>query len=250
MRGFWADFLSTALHPVRFVIFLGVSILAGITGPFGTFSALDLPLRLAYWTFIIALTYTMVLSLRILFQRLSPMSDVRWVNLVVFAVLALTLTPILIWLSRTVVPPEYRGYQPGWSMGFLVFFVGVGVDFGRHVIVEHLNAAGMGDKTPRLRRRLPPEMRGDILHLAARDHQVDVGTSDGVFSIRMRLTDAIAEMEGIDGISTHRSHWVARAAIAEFNLAPKQGRAHVVLINGTEVPVSQKYATEIKALAP
>jgi DNA-binding LytR/AlgR family response regulator len=56
----------------------------------------------------------------------------------------------------------------------------------------------------------------------------------------MRLSDAIAELEGIEGAQVHRSWWVAREAIAQA--VRGDGRATLTLQDGAEVPVSRTYA--------
>jgi DNA-binding LytR/AlgR family response regulator len=53
----------------------------------------------------------------------------------------------------------------------------------------------------------------------------------------MRLSDAIAELEGLEGAQTHRSWWVARDAVEE---ARRDGeRVTLVLKGGAEAPVSR-----------
>jgi DNA-binding LytR/AlgR family response regulator len=56
----------------------------------------------------------------------------------------------------------------------------------------------------------------------------------------MRLADAIAELDGLEGAQTHRSWWVAKAAVADARRA--DGRGTLVLRNGVEAPVSRSYA--------
>lgn len=91
----------------------------------------------------------------------------------------------------------------------------------------------------RLQERLPEDIRTPILHLSARDHFVDVETHTALYSLRMRFSDAVAEMNGVEGYNTHRSHWVSRAAICEN--ANKDGKLFLILVNGTRVPVSRSF---------
>jgi DNA-binding LytR/AlgR family response regulator len=56
----------------------------------------------------------------------------------------------------------------------------------------------------------------------------------------MRLSDAVAELDGIEGAQVHRSWWVARDAIADAKRG--DGRATLTLKDGSEVPVSRTYA--------
>ncbi|MEM6727570.1 MAG: LytTR family DNA-binding domain-containing protein, partial [Pseudomonadota bacterium] len=73
--------------------------------------------------------------------------------------------------------------------------------------------------------------------IAARDHFVEVVTEQGSHRIRMRMADAVAEMEGADGMLVHRSHWVARCAIEGVKRA---GAKHYVISADAElIPVSK-----------
>ena len=61
----------------------------------------------------------------------------------------------------------------------------------------------------------------------------------------MRLSDAIAETRGIDGLQIHRSHWVARNAIV--GLTRENGRPVVALVTGVTLPVSRTYLDAVRA---
>lgn len=62
--------------------------------------------------------------------------------------------------------------------------------------------------------RLPAEFRGvQIYAVSAEDHYLRVHTARGSTLILLRLSDALTELEGIEGAQTHRSWWVAREAI-------------------------------------
>ncbi|MGD9866167.1 MAG: LytTR family DNA-binding domain-containing protein [Pseudodonghicola sp.] len=95
------------------------------------------------------------------------------------------------------------------------------------------------DLPPRLARRLPEDFQGPILRLSSEDHFVDVITAAAVHRLRMRFADAIDEMDTVEGDLTHRSHWVARAAID--GVEREGGRIFIRLVNGDRVPVSRTY---------
>ena len=64
--------------------------------------------------------------------------------------------------------------------------------------------------------RLPPKLRGaEVWAVEAEDHYLRLHTSKGQDLILMRLSDALDELEGIEGAQVHRSWWVARDAITE-----------------------------------
>ncbi len=104
-------------------------------------------------------------------------------------------------------------------------------------------AAPVFEPRPRLFNRLPATFEGQVYRLTVRDHYVDVVTSDGTFTIRSRFTDAIAEMEPVQGHCTHRSHWVVDSAIV--GVEKEKGKSFLHLSNGDQVPVSRKYKQQL-----
>jgi DNA-binding LytR/AlgR family response regulator len=94
---------------------------------------------------------------------------------------------------------------------------------------------------PKFLERLPLKLRGaEVWAVEAEDHYLRLHTSKGQDLVLMRLSDAIAELEGIEGAQVHRSWWVAREAITEA--VRGDGRATLTLQDGAEVPVSRTYA--------
>jgi DNA-binding LytR/AlgR family response regulator len=63
--------------------------------------------------------------------------------------------------------------------------------------------------------------------------------------ILMRLSDAVSELEGLEGAQTHRSWWVAKDAVTGAERG--DGRATLTLKDGSEVPVSRAYARTLRA---
>lgn len=108
------------------------------------------------------------------------------------------------------------------------------------------HSAHTGAPAPRFLDRLPAKLRGAELHaVEAEDHYLRLHTSRGQDLILMRLSDAVAELEGIEGAQTHRSWWVARAAVEGARRG--DGRATLQLVGGVEAPVSRAYAKALRA---
>lgn len=98
-----------------------------------------------------------------------------------------------------------------------------------------------GPQPAKFLERLPLKLRGaEVWAVEAEDHYLRLHTSKGQDLILMRLSDAIAELQGIEGAQAHRSWWVARDAITEA--VRGDGRATLTLKDGAEVPVSRTYA--------
>jgi DNA-binding LytR/AlgR family response regulator len=117
----------------------------------------------------------------------------------------------------------------------------------RHRPVERRSPAPTtASAAPRFLERLPPKLRGaELFAVEAEDHYLRLHTSMGQDLLLMRLADAIAELEGIEGAQTHRSWWVARAAIDDIDRA--DGRATLTLKNGAKAPVSRTHARALRA---
>lgn len=93
--------------------------------------------------------------------------------------------------------------------------------------------------------RLPLRLRGaDLWAVEAEDHYLRLHTSRGQDLILMRLADAVAELDGLEGAQVHRSWWVARAALTDVKLG--DGRATLTLKDGAQVPVSRTYAKALR----
>ena len=111
----------------------------------------------------------------------------------------------------------------------------------RHPVLTHAQAA-----PPKFLERLPLKLRGgEVWAVEAEDHYLRLHTSKGQDLILMRLADAVAELEGIEGAQVHRSWWVARDAITDAKRG--DGRATLTLKDGSEVPVSRTYAGDLRA---
>jgi DNA-binding LytR/AlgR family response regulator len=87
--------------------------------------------------------------------------------------------------------------------------------------------------------------QAEILALSAEDHYLRVHTSAGETLILMRLYDAIAELDGIEGSQIHRSWWVAKDAVRD--VARGDGKVDLVLKDDLRAPVSRRYQKALKA---
>ena len=93
--------------------------------------------------------------------------------------------------------------------------------------------------------RMPPKLRGARLFgVSSEDHYLRLHTSRGQDLILMRLSDAVAELEGLEGAQTHRSWWVARDG---YDAVEREGgRVRLRLRDGTPAPVSRTYAAALR----
>lgn len=93
--------------------------------------------------------------------------------------------------------------------------------------------------------KLPHRLRrARLIAMAAEDHYLRVHTDKGEALILMRLSDAIAATDSLDGARTHRSWWVAQDAVEKVERG--DGRARLILTGGLEAPVSRTYAPKLR----
>jgi hypothetical protein len=107
------------------------------------------------------------------------------------------------------------------------------------------HAAAAGAPAPKFFAHLPTKLKGaELFAVEAEDHYLRLHTSLGQDLILMRLADAIEELEGVEGAQTHRSWWVARAAVTSAERF--DGRAVLTLKDGSEAPVSRGFAKALR----
>lgn len=90
---------------------------------------------------------------------------------------------------------------------------------------------------PRFLARLPIGHRDGLIAVESEDRYVRVHNRAGSTLVLLRLADAVAELEGIDGLRIHRSWWVARDAVAE--VLRRDRAISLRLVNGIEAPVAR-----------
>ncbi|WP_067737027.1 LytTR family DNA-binding domain-containing protein [Novosphingobium naphthalenivorans] len=86
-----------------------------------------------------------------------------------------------------------------------------------------------------------------IIALQIEDHYVRVHRIGGSQIILMPLKQAIGRMNEVDGIQTHRSWWVAKAAVTEVKGTPRNMRLR--LSNGLEAPVARSAVIKLREAA-
>lgn len=217
----------------------------------GAFGSGDAPLHLRVLLWVPLLLVSTVFG-QLIGVRMRRRPRIGESTLAVWAATTLLLTGVV-----TVFAWGYTGLIFGNMAGrsLLFFFAATALVTGVVTAIMMLinrpgpatHAAAPGPSPPaaiRFLDRLPDKLKGGAIYaVQAEDHYLRLHTSKGSDLILMRLADAIAELEGIEGAQTHRSWWVAKDAIAEVKRA--DGRISLALKNGAEAPISRP---NVKAL--
>lgn len=236
-------------HSIKtYGISLAVAILLAATGGFNNGDA-PLWVRLAYWIPIMCVggalgTLTSTFIVRI--ERWAQSQFLSWGLLTVLVGLPMSL---VVWVatalswSHALTLSLLMEATPGV---FLISGVMAAIFTLLHQAPIETHAHPEKDaEPPRFLDRLPLKLRGaQIYAVSAEDHYLRLHTSRGNDMILMRLTDAITELDGIEGGQVHRSWWVAREAIERVSRG--EGKAVFHLKGGVEAPVSRTYAKALR----
>ena len=92
---------------------------------------------------------------------------------------------------------------------------------------------------------LPGRLGTDLVFVKSEDHYLEVHTTVGSSLIKMRFSDAVAEL-GDRGMQVHRSYWVATNHVVR---TARNGKRTMLRLTGDqEVPVSVTHLRTVRAL--
>ena len=228
---------------------VGIAAAAGVflalTNAFG--ATTDLWLRLVYWVVLmIAAGLWAEVCMRTV-RRLPGMEaslPARFVVSVLIIGLPLTL---VVWaVTGWIFYGQAYGFDMLPGLVWRVLLITAGMTAIGMALEQKTVTTEAGEGPPRFFDRLPPRLRGAAIHaVQAEDHYLRIHTDRGSDLILMRLSDAVTELEGLEGAQTHRSWWVARDAVRDVKRG--DGRATLTLEGGLAVPVSRRHARALRA---
>ena len=225
-----------------------------LTGAFGT-DSIGFGPRLLYWLVIMEAGALMGIGATIGIQTWGKLAHQRWIEgAAVSLLIALPLSLVVLGTTILFFPdrnPSASGIAFLFAMVLMVTGVITAINYATaqpppERVPEMAMPAPVSDPVrPRLADRLPRHLRDATIHaLQAEDHYLRVHTDAGSELILMRLGDAIPELAPIEGARTHRSWWVARAAVQ--SATRKDGRAELTLPGGVIAPVSRSAYPELR----
>lgn len=248
---------------------IGVGLVLGLIGPFGTFDLLPTVPRLAYWLAVISVNWLLadavlrqldaVAGERMPMPRLTVpllgacfaavpatgvvalangLSGIGWPDEIavlfgrVLLLLAAISLPVYTWedMQERIAAMPDPALPEGASSG------------GQPEEIEARQQGG--DAMSLFTARLSAPLGGQLLCLEMQDHYLKVHHSAGSEMILCRMEDAARELGGF-GQRVHRSWWVASDAIEAVE---REGQRTVIrLTDGRHVPVGRSFRSDLKA---
>lgn len=243
-------------------IMTAIGIFLAFIGPFGSIEA-PLPTRLASWVFFAWIGYAIYSPMTFFVERLSDALELPeallWVLAVALATVPMTAAVWMIGFVPNLAP--LPSLEQALTSYFYVFLVGGAITGFFYLLemrkapVEGVAAGEQGSSVatatatspvvqPRLVARLSSHLGSEIIALEMEDHYVRVHTALGSDLVLMRMRDAVAELDGIEGHQVHRSWWVARGSVEDVL---REGRnIRLRLTNAVEAPVSRAQVRPLK----
>jgi hypothetical protein len=231
---------------------VAVAVVLALSDAFGM-GVLSLPLRLLYWLFLLGVGQVGSWLVRRSLDRMSfPLSRVVIAGVLGCVALSFPMT-LVVWATTALALNEPLRlmrlpalYLPVLAVTGLM--VGISLLAPRRPLTTHASRgqpfAGLG--APRILGRLPVGLRGAALWaVQAEDHYVRFHTSAGSDLVLLRFSDALSELDGIEGAQVHRSWWVARSAVV--GTSRTNGKLSLRLTNDVEAPVSRSYFAALRA---
>jgi len=235
--------MQVTLREIRWVrvpllIWLVVTVVAAVAGPFGTLGALETGARTAYWGAVaggsIALNFA---AARLARGRSRGGVLAVWVGFVL-------ILSGLVHGINTAVFSAWGGWADWAYLAGTVGLVTVAVHLVIRVVDPPMAAAAQNPEPEVFARRLPIGLRAPLVRIEAQDHYLNVVTARGSTLILMRLGDAIAELSG-QGVQVHRSHWVVPDSVTQHRRMG--GRDLLVMSDGAQIPVSRSFRAAARA---
>lgn len=233
------------------VVAAAAGVFLAYTGAFETGEA-PFGLRLAYWLGVMLGGAGWAQACALMLRRHVEPDDRPWLAVAVLTAAISGPLTVAVWAVTGLVftgqlyPLRALPLLLGPVVAITLALSAINVFLGR-VVQTHVAPAAPG-ATPApaaFLARLPPRLRGArLIAVEAEDHYLRLHTDRGSDLILMRLSDALRELEGLEGAQTHRSWWVARDAVRD--VARGDGRATLTLDGGLQAPVSRRHGRVLR----
>lgn len=258
MSAFVQKFKQEIRSGVSMIFWAGLIFFVALTGPFGTYAAYSFGQRLLAVTPLLAAIMLVGLVIRVLVFSALPPWRYRSATVLNAGLASLIIAPMLDQFLHRIPPTDTVSYPGLGELMLLVFSLSLGLSSLRRSVAAAEDASFLPaeaapaftvppepetPRLPRLLQRLDVADPGALWSISVRDHYVDVQTSVGTNSLLMRLSDAMAETDPVEGAQIHRSHWVAWAAVEGVE---RDGtKLFVVLTGGARLPVSKNHREKL-----
>ena len=239
---------------------IGLGLLLGFAGPFGSYPAYPTGTRYAFW---LGLTAAGVLA-AVAADAVLPLTRIRAGPIRIGAVAllsALPMTFVVAWTLSLLQPGRVFAPQQLPALFAAVAAVQLLVVYAMAATSRTADDTDGSSHAPALEdavadtppaafpsallSRLPPVIGSDIIALETEDHYLRVHALGGSALILMRMADAVALIDPRLGAQVHRRWWVAQAAVA--GVRTEGQKLSLRLVDNRLVPVGRTFSATARA---
>lgn len=233
------EFIGRCREPILLISLVAATILATISGPFGTAELLGWASRFFFWLLILSSSFLLAIVTELIFRK-ENFNFGFWLLVFMgsgfFAVTATAMIYLQGWILFGSVSFSNSNVVEIFVTTTTMF---VSVSFVKNILFPP-------PETPvqvLFLKRLRSDLGRDLLRISGQDHYVEVVTRTGSDLVLMRFSDALVELNGYSGMRVHRSHWVAKEAIT--GVYKTNGKMSLKLSDGKQLPVSRSYRNQL-----
>ncbi|MCP5088616.1 MAG: LytTR family transcriptional regulator [Rhodobacteraceae bacterium] len=253
------DLKVRLLSPVSIISWIIGSVVCSLTGPFSTYEVDSFGFRVVFWTSI--LFVSMVLGNAVIVFLLHYRPKWQFHQYLIVAVGSFsTIYGAFVWIAINQI--YEAGDLPHPAVLFaviafvataifaIVYLVSPDQMKAKHPQAETPPQHQEPDPEPMLTNgnsfmhRLSPGAGKRLIRLAMRDHYVEAYTERGQQTLHMRFSDAIKELNGVNGGQIHRSHWVNYDEIK--GVVKNTGKTGFEMSDGFVAPISRSRKPGLK----
>ncbi len=215
-----------------------------IVGPFSTYENLSLLERIPYWAGIILFCYAIALIV-LAFSKWFKLdkTPATYLNHLLHSLVIASFIAVFVYGVNFMVFGNIESLPNIFSYLGLTIPISLVVSSVVYMLIPKTSPNSKETHAVFLK-RLPVHLGKDLYSISVSDHYVEAATAKGTHMVLMRFSDALNEVDAINGIQLHRSHWIALDSVASVD--KRDGKLVVKLKNGRQYPVSRSRLQAVK----
>ena len=243
---------------VQVLVSLAIGVVVATIGPFGTYTEFATQDRYLYWIIIIPVNWLQIAIAITLIGQLKIAERMPQFLVVAIGCLIASFPASfeVLWLEGWLRSP-YNVEITAWILWPYVLLLSLVIALPLKKYMwygpspqeppdsdQETTAPQATSDSPPFLKRIPGHLGQNLLCVESEDHYLRIHTDAGSDLILYRMSDALSDLEGANGLQVHRSFWVARDAITEVERNGK--RVSLKLANGLVVPISRTYLPTVR----
>lgn len=250
MHWVWENLKKDLRDPI---VLVSVGVLSGllvVSGPFGSYVSMTLAQRFSFWVPAALIGSVVGLVIECFVARWPGMADERRASIVAALLSTLILTVPMQFLMMRFIAASRSDLSGLVDIALLIFFSNLGICSLRRAWKEPPRIEPIPSAVPEPQQlppfvsRLAADLQAPVALITGRNHHIDIETDLGSTSLFMRFSDAVLQMQPVEGMQVHRSHWVA---FRRMRRVERIGQRHFLVTDAEmRIPISKSHIDALR----